>query len=322
MSSPTRNSGRRIRCLSSNSLIAATANRSSTSGQSTCRRRRPRSIPCPWRWCRSCNCHFSQATAATAKGSAVVLVIGSAVADGRMDAVEHRNPSRQCFEIAFAVGVGDVALAARNDNHRRMQAGEDLLVGLDQPAVPDADGSDARIRGNVVRHQATAGHAHRGHARGVHFLIEAAAGIRRLASKPVDRSGQRRTVGIDGCRRSASCSAGRSGPATLSTTRRVFQPAPALFPVPPGPRRRAPPAPACPRGACWIGGPSATTTNPYDAISERNSEVSAGSSPATLTPTSPGVRWLNCGSTIGSYASQSLIMFHDDRIGPVGGAPR
>src|SRR5262249_27968415 len=71
---------------------------------------------------------------------------------------------------------------------------------LEQSAVPDTHGCDARICGYVVCHQAAAGHPHRCDMGGVHFLIEAARRIGRFASEPVNGGSQWSAVGIDGDR--------------------------------------------------------------------------------------------------------------------------
>ena len=89
--------------------------------------------------------------------SAIVLAVGAAVANGRVDAVEDRHPRRHHFEVLLAVLVRDVAVAAGDDDHRGMDPIDDLLVlRIKHPTVPDADGRDTRISGGAVGHQAAA----------------------------------------------------------------------------------------------------------------------------------------------------------------------
>ena len=108
-----------------------------------------------------------------------------------MDAVEHRNLRRHRLEVTLAVRVGDVALASGHDDHGRMQSAEDLLVWLNEPAVPDADRGDARIGRRAVGHQSAARHPHRGDAARIDLLIEAAGPVGALLGNPVDGGDQR-----------------------------------------------------------------------------------------------------------------------------------
>jgi hypothetical protein len=60
--------------------------------------------------------------------AAVVLVVSAAVTDRRMHAVEDGNFGRHDFEVALAVGIGDVRFAARHDDHGAVNAGVNLGV--------------------------------------------------------------------------------------------------------------------------------------------------------------------------------------------------
>src|SRR6188768_4418873 len=146
-----------------------------------------------------------------AERPAVVLVVSAAMADGGMHAVENRNARRHDLEVALAVRIRNVRLAARHDDHGAVNAGVDLGIALilEQPAVPNPNRRDARVVRRSVRHQAAAGHTHRGNVLDVHLVVEAAVAVLALRFEPVHGSDESRTVHHREAVRRRTATAGR-----------------------------------------------------------------------------------------------------------------
>jgi len=114
--------------------------------------------------------------------AAVGLAVGAAMAYGQVGSI--RGYVADAVEVVHAILVGDVRLAAQEVEHRAVELlqlalgghrhtalGGVGVLGIEEAAVADHDGRDARVGAVVERLQAAAGHTGSTEVAGVDLVI-------------------------------------------------------------------------------------------------------------------------------------------------------